>query len=258
MSEKLSLQWHNFRDHIADTFGKLLKDKNFSDVTLACGDGNQMEAHKVVLAASSPFFQNLLGRNPHPHPMVYMRGVKSENLEAILDFLYSGEAKVLHENLEAFLILAEELQMKGFMEPTEESQPFIGKRNLHLPMKQKTKTEELKMRKFSSANNESTTSVDEIKPKIEVDVKPATAELFQEIDAKIKPFLVKDDLRRGFSCKVCGKHGDSGTIKDHIEAIHLEGISLHCNFCKTMLKSRSSLKMHKRRHHQSNILGWNI
>ena len=183
-----------------------------------------------------------------------MRGVKSEDLEAILDFLYSGEAKVLQENLEAFLLLAEELQMKGFMESTEESQP----RNLLLPVKPKTETEKPKITKFATANKESTTVVDEIKPKIEADVKAATAELFQEIDAKIKPFLVKDDLRRGFSCKVCGKHGDSGTIKDHIEAIHLEGISLPCNFCKTMLKSRSSLKMHKRRHHQSSILGCNI
>ena len=248
MYEKLSLQWHDFRDHITDTFGKLLKDKNFSDVTLVCGNGNQIEGHKVVLAASSPFFESLLGRNAHPHPVIYMRGVKSDNLEAILDFVYCGEANILQENLEAFLLLAEELQIKGFLESTEESQPF-GK--LNFPMKPETKTEKPKITKFASASDESPTSV---KPKIEVDVKPANAELFQEIDAKIKPFLVKDDLRRGFSCKVCGKHGDSGTVKDHIEAIHLEGISLPCNFCKTMLKSRSSLKMHKRRHHQNSTL----
>ena len=114
MYEKLSLQWHDFRDHITDTFGKLLKDKNFSDVTLVCGNGNQIEGHKVVLAASSPFFKSLLGRNAHPHPVIYMRGVKSDNLEAILDFVYCGEANILQENLEAFLLLAEELQIKGF------------------------------------------------------------------------------------------------------------------------------------------------
>ena len=32
-----------------------------------------------------------------------------------------------------------------------------------------------------------------------------------------------------FSCKVCGKEGKSGDIKNHIEAIHLEGVSVPCN-----------------------------
>ena len=63
-------------------------DNNFSDVTLACEDGQQVEAHKVILAASSPFFQKLLGRNKHPHTLIYMRGVKFDDLLAIVDFLY--------------------------------------------------------------------------------------------------------------------------------------------------------------------------
>ena len=259
MSGKLSLQWHDFRDHITDAFGKLLKDNNFTDVTLACNDGKQIEAHKVVLAASSPFFQYLLGKNAHTHPLIYMRGVKSENLEAILDFLYCGEANVLQENLETFLILAEELQMKGFMETNEDSQP-LRERNPFLPMKS-TKMKKPPTTNFSSDSND-LTDVDEIKPKIgvdvaqESDVKPgkATADLFQEIDKKIKPLIIKYENRRGFSCKVCDRNGDSGTIKDHIEAKHLEGISLPCNLCNIMLKSRSSLKMHKRRHHQKYVL----
>ena len=35
-------------------FGDLREDKEFTDVTLACEDGQQVEAHKVVLIASSP------------------------------------------------------------------------------------------------------------------------------------------------------------------------------------------------------------
>ena len=41
----------------------------FANVTLACEHGQQIEAHKVTLEASSPFFQKLLKR----------RGIKSEN-----------------------------------------------------------------------------------------------------------------------------------------------------------------------------------
>ena len=90
MSEKLCLQWNDFQDNIKIAFGNLREDVDFADVTLACEDGQQVEAHKVILASSSRFFQRLLRRNKHPHPLIYMRGMKSEDLLAIVDFLYRG------------------------------------------------------------------------------------------------------------------------------------------------------------------------
>ena len=111
MSEKLCLQWNDFKENINFAFGRLKDDKEFVDVTLACEDGQQVEAHKVVFIASSPFFLNILKRNKHTHPLIYMRDVKSENLTAMVDFFYHGEANVFQENLDS--ILAEELQLKG-------------------------------------------------------------------------------------------------------------------------------------------------
>ena len=74
---KLCLQWHDFKENVSSSFGELRDDKDFTDVTLACGDGRQVEAHKVILAASSPCFVEILKRNKHPHPLIYMRGFKS-------------------------------------------------------------------------------------------------------------------------------------------------------------------------------------
>jgi len=54
-----------------------------------------------------------LTRNKYPHPLIYMRGVRPENLMAMVDFFYYGEANVYQENLDSFLVLAEELQLKG-------------------------------------------------------------------------------------------------------------------------------------------------
>ena len=82
------------------------EDKDFKDVTLVCEDGQQVETHKVVLTSSSPFFQKLLGGNKHPHPMIYMGGMKYADLFAILDFVYRGEANVFQENLDSFLAIA--------------------------------------------------------------------------------------------------------------------------------------------------------
>ena len=57
MSEKLCLQWNDFKENVNSAFGKLRNDKEFSNVTLACEDGQEIEAHKVILAASSPFLR---------------------------------------------------------------------------------------------------------------------------------------------------------------------------------------------------------
>ena len=118
MSEKLSLKWNDFQENVNSVFAQLRDNSDFSDVTLACEDGQQFEAHKVILVASSPFFHNLLKLNKHTHPLIYMRGIKSEDLDAIMDFLYCGEAKVFQGNLDSFLAIAEELQLNGLMGQT--------------------------------------------------------------------------------------------------------------------------------------------
>ena len=96
-----------------NAFGQLRGNNDFVDVTLACEDGRQIEAHKVILASLSPFFQRVLKRNKHSHPLIYMKGMKSDDLTAIVDFLYFGEANVNQERLDAFLGLAEELKLRG-------------------------------------------------------------------------------------------------------------------------------------------------
>ena len=50
MSEKVCLKWNDFRENVITAYGNLRKDDNFADVTLACEDGQQVEAHKVILA----------------------------------------------------------------------------------------------------------------------------------------------------------------------------------------------------------------
>ena len=112
-SEKFCLRWNDFQENVNTAFRDLRKDSYFTDVTLACEDGQQGEAHKLILASSSPFFQNVLKRNKHAHPLIYMRGMKSEDLLAIVDFLYYREADIYQEDLDSLPNTAEELQLKG-------------------------------------------------------------------------------------------------------------------------------------------------
>ena len=75
-SEKFCLRWNDFESNVSTAFRDLREEKDFFDVTLACDDSSQVAAHKVILAACSPFFREVLRRNPHQHPLLYLKGVK--------------------------------------------------------------------------------------------------------------------------------------------------------------------------------------
>ena len=262
MLEKLCLQWNDFKENVVDAFGSLREDNNFADVTLACEDGKKVEAQKVILAASSPTFRTLLEGNKHPHPLIYMRGMKSNNLLAILDFLYRGEANVLQDDLDSFLALAEELQLKGLMGNSEGKFEDSNKDERYLPAGPE--------QSLSNTNNETVSQ--RIPPKLQNQTKFQPTRILSlpvdsgfanpenlsvdltELDEKVKSLMEKSQNRdsRGqfaFVCKICGKEGQGRNIKDHIEANHLKGVLIPCNFCEKTFRTRQALGQHKGKTH---------
>ena len=69
-----------------------------------------------------------------------MRGMKSDELSAIVDFLYFGEANIQQEKLDSFLAIAEELQLKGLM--GRDDQPEVLQKEIHKRHQAKTLPEE--------------------------------------------------------------------------------------------------------------------
>merc|ERR1719222_499008 len=115
--EKLCLKWNDFQENLKASFNQLREGNDFSDVTLVCDDG-EVEAHKLVLSSSSPLFKKLLqkAKHPHQHPLLFMRGLKAGQLTNVVNFIYHGEANILQEDLDAFLLLAQEFELKGLTE----------------------------------------------------------------------------------------------------------------------------------------------
>jgi len=112
-NERFRLQWNEFQSNITTAFKELRDDSEFFDVTLACDNNRQLESHKVILSACSPFFRSILRRNPHSHPLLYLKGIKYEDLLAVLNFMYHGEVNIDQSELNSFLTVAEDLQVKG-------------------------------------------------------------------------------------------------------------------------------------------------
>ena len=253
-AEKFRLKWNDFQENVCSTFGSL--GEEFADVTLACEDGLQVEAHKVILAASSTFFQNLLTRHKHSHPLIYMRGMKYNDLVAIVNFLYHGEASICQDDLESFLAQADELKLKGLtginQEPIKEEYKAQQKgmviKSEHSRTELIHEIQNLQYDGIDPVNNISSSTqntIDGIDHKASVGLK--------NLDETIKSMISYGDKitsgsqagKRIVICNLCGREGQNTNIRDHIEASHIKGVDHPCNFCEKTFRTRQLLRRHK-------------
>jgi len=167
-SENFCLRWNDFESNVSGAFRDLRQEADFFDVTLGCPDGKSLQAHKVILSACSSTFKQMLRdlarSSQNPHPYIFLRGVGFADLQAVLDFMYHGEVNVAQEDLNSFLAVAEELQIKGLTQkegggepskpkpssavkrsqPSETSTPAVKKVRRSSPDPQDVKTIDIK------------------------------------------------------------------------------------------------------------------
>ena len=129
-SEKICLNLNDFQQNVTKSFKYMRDDSDFCDVTLASEDNQQIKAHKVILAAGSTFFMEIVKSYKHFYPLIYMRGMRAKDLLAIVDFIYLGEANIYQEDLEDFFALAIELKLNGFSENEENYEESFTKTKL--------------------------------------------------------------------------------------------------------------------------------
>jgi len=111
--ENCYLKQNDFESNVKHFFRELREESNYFNVTLATDDDQRIQAHRIVLSAGSKFFRKMFVNINHSSPFIYLKGIKSVDLEKIIDFLYNGETFIAHDELEKFLNTAEELQVNG-------------------------------------------------------------------------------------------------------------------------------------------------
>ena len=243
-SEKLRLQWNDFTENVTSSFRELREDKEFTDVTLACEDGQLVEAHKVVLASSSPVFMEILKKSRHPHPLIYMRGLRSEHLLSILDFLYQGEANVLQDNLDSFLALAEELRLKVLTGSSADEKEALDKKTPQSKrVPQQKDIGQRKLEPLLNLNFEKPSSQDSFDKTVALTKDKICVDL-EDLDQQIRSMITKSDLTTGTgqgkmaTCNICGKQGPYFNMPNHVEAKHITGLSHACDICGKLSRSR--------------------
>jgi len=272
-SGKYSLKWSQFELNMSKSFKELKASDEFFDVTIACDDDTQLKAHKVILSASSPFFHNILSKNPHPHPLLYIKGIKSPHLRSMIDFVYNGEVTVHQEDLDKFLIAAQELKLNGLTnasdseekntKPEQNNEPnelVIDKgeeyfTNTTSNDKRTDGTEYLQenlMEDNISINDSylvvksevneqnNSTALEKGKNK-----EPHKITTLEEGKNETSESELYERLKGSeWQCKVCQKTAKKGSIRRHVE-VHIEGMAYPCHVCGRSFRSKTCLRQHQ-------------
>ena len=263
-SEKFCLKWNDFQQNILSFYGILRNDSDFSDVTLVCEEDTQVEAHRIILTACSSFFHRVLKRNKHSHPMIYMRGFKAKDLNAIVDFIYHGEANVFQDDLDRFLALAEDLQLKGLSSSksnTEEPIQYTSAENPKQKPRQNSPKQEILAYEASTLYTiveesvKEYVSTNEHKSIVPIEGKKlslASDTNQEDLKATIGSMMervIGEDYK--FKCNVCGKTTTDKTVMSRHVETHIEGLSYPCNICGKVSRSSGSFIMHYSRYHKN-------
>jgi len=279
------LNWENHKQVRASSFQFLWKKQDFLDVTIACDD-DQIEAHKVVLSAASKFFHDILKRNPHSHPLLYLRGTTKKDMEAVLEFIYSGTTKVIQEDLGNFMDLAKSLQVNGLCDdiiassednyvefPTsgemagesKENEPSRKKSLVHKKRRKKSTKEETVIKdidEIAGLENESANymldmAINSLNTFLEPEKSEENPEFenndimntsIAEYDEKVLELVEKSEI--GWKCRQCPyERKASAHVNEHVE-MHITGFLLSCNLCDRTFTHKRQIRHHKSRHHK--------
>ena len=112
-NDKYSIKWNDYKNAVSSSFDTLRQEEQLFDVTLVTDDDTFVPAHKFVLSATSSFFKSLFTKINQREPVIYLGSVSGKNLNYILDYIYSGETKMVEEDLDAFLKVSKCLKVKG-------------------------------------------------------------------------------------------------------------------------------------------------
>ena len=169
-------------------------------------------------------FKKIIESNPSQHPLIYLRGIQSYEMESILQFMYLGEGRVHHGRMSEFLKVAQDLKVKGIIDSVE------------LPGEE------------AEENLEAELAVEEVIPKDEMEEELVEETARQEVAPQainLRQSKSKAQIdKKKFPCVMCKYQATTpGNLKTHVWSIH-EGVKYPCDQCDYQATQKSVLKSH--------------
>ena len=103
----------NFTHNLKKLFSRIRERSEFYDVTLVCRDSKKVSAHKLILAAFSEYFRKLFKGNNLQNSTFQLSDLSRREVGNLLDFIYTGQAKLQESEVFRFLEIGERFKVIG-------------------------------------------------------------------------------------------------------------------------------------------------
>ena len=242
-SDKFTLQWNDFANNVSESFATLREEEDLFDVTLVSEDLIQLSAHKVVLSSCSPVFKQLIKSSTHPHPVLFLRGVKTRGLEYILDFIYYGQVDIFQDHFNDFLYLAQDLKIKGVSNENVDNKKEEDVHNT-ITLVDPNISGKIEQTVSKPLQNDATDFALDVNTDYDFDAD-------YDFESTINSMMEKVGIM--WHCKVCGKEyipKNKSILRRHVELNHTTGFTHTCTICQKICSTKNALGCHKRKYHK--------
>ena len=140
--EKSSFKWKSFSDHLREIMRELMTSGSFKDVILFSEDQKQIQAHRNILSSCSPVFKTIFSQDTsNSQHTVYLKGMRYSEIEAIVQFIYTGQVTIDLEKVNDFIDSAKSLEVICLKDIKAEDDP--GEVKSEKEMEYESKSEEI-------------------------------------------------------------------------------------------------------------------
>ena len=237
--EMYSLTSQTYPDNLRSMMKELLRDDEFSDVTLVTDDKKHLKGHMNILCAASPVFRDILQKEKKTHPIIFLRGTHSSDVESILEYIYLGEATFYQERMVDFLAVAKSLEIEELcIEENEEVKEESVQDDVvdDIPLE------------LCIEENEQTTH-DPMTSKYNLKEKPikSNKEYLQKLEQRKRKVSFGENVK--YPCNQCDFQTQrKSNLTRHIQNKHEDvNVKYNCDQCDY----QASLKQHLTRHIQN-------
>ncbi|XP_039966011.1 kelch-like protein 17 [Bactrocera tryoni] len=110
--QRNSNEQNRFMEKLMSKIFSFYDQQSLIDVTFKVSNPTALvPAHRLILAAASPYFENLFNGNQGTDPIIEINDIDSDTFERLITFCYTGEASITVNNVAAMLNAAIVLQL---------------------------------------------------------------------------------------------------------------------------------------------------
>ena len=266
--EGYNLTWNMFSDHLRNMLLNMMKITYLTDVTIICDDQKIVKAHKIILSACSPVFKTIIDSVSPETAVIFLRGIKLEDMEAILEFMYSGQVTLDQTRIEEFITVAKNLQIKELYDlhsntELDNKEEVVNGDNDIEHVKTKKDTEEQSFYKQYQCKYEQCDFVAKSSAMLNHVKRVHTGQKYGCILCEkqfTRQFALRDHVNlihngiRNYQCHNCSyQTSKKGNLKVHVDTVHGNGNGenrFKCDVCDYSTMIHSNLKQHTKAKHK--------